>query len=216
MRKLRSHCRCHQLVMSRLIFYLKLILAFPDRNPGSHKRKVHQHIDFIKCHPISDLVPETPEDRLAVMQIGIDQLSVFPRTVFLFQMERHVKMTDGDNRLDSCGQHFVNHILIKFHPLFIRLLFLSCRKDSGPSKGKAVASEAHLCHQCNILFPMMIHINGFVGRVISVFRQRSIIPHPQHNRSAVFSPGDYIHRSESFSSFQISSFALVRGRSAAP
>ena len=216
MGQLRRQGRGHQLVVSGLVLHLQLIFPFLEGNAGAHEGQVHQYVDLVKGHPVAHLSVKPLKDRSAVPQIGVDQLPAPPGAVFLLQMQGHVKMADRHHRLDVMPEHLVDHLLIEGQPLLVGGLLLPGGEDPGPGKGEAAALKAHLRHQPDVLFPVVIHIDGLSGRKIGILRQGPIIQDPLHDRPAVLSPGDHVHGPRAFSPFSITAFTLVRRRSASP
>ena len=214
--QLRSQSRCHQLVVSGLVLHLHLIFSLFDGDSCPHEGKMHQHIDLIKSHPVTHFSVEALKDHFTVAQIRIDQSSAFPGTVFLLQMQRHIKMADGNHRLNAIAKQFINHILIKPESFLIGFCFFSCWENPGPGKRKPITLKAHLCHQGNIFFPVMIHIDRLMRRKIRILRKRSVIQFSPHHSSAVFPPWNHIYGSQAFSAFQVSALTLICSRSAAP
>ena len=202
--------------MCGLIFDLKLIFSLFEGNACSHKGQMHQHIDLIKGHPVAHLSFKPLKDRAAVAQIGVDKAAAPPGTVFLLQMQRHVKVADCHNRLDMKPQHFIDYIFVEFQSFLVGRVLFAGRENPGPGKGKAAAFKAHFRHQGDIFFPAVIHIDGFPCGEIGILRKLPVIHMALHHCQAVFAPWDHIHRSRPFPSFHISAFTLIGSRSAAP
>ena len=72
------HRRSHQFVMRCLILHLLLVFSLPETNSCSHKRKMHQHIDFVERHPVVNSPLKMFKQDSAVFYIGINQLSTSP------------------------------------------------------------------------------------------------------------------------------------------
>ena len=74
-------------------------------------------------------------------------------------------MTDGDQRLDAVLFAAIKHAVVEFQPLLVRLGLYAGGEDAGPVDGGAEGLEAHLGEEGDVLFVVVVEINGFVAGV---------------------------------------------------
>ena len=89
-------------------------------------------IDFVEGHPVFDLVLVAFEYHFGETHKEIDHFTVGPGAVFLYQMQRHFEVGEGDHRLDVVFQQLIEHVVVKFQTFFIWLRFVAVREDTGP------------------------------------------------------------------------------------
>ena len=77
-------------------------------------------------------------------------------------------MADGDQRLDAVLLAAVKNAVVKFQALLVGLALHASGEDAGPVDGGAEGLEAHLSKEGDILFVVMIEINGLVAGVQTV------------------------------------------------
>ncbi len=208
--------RCHQLIVGRLIFDRKLILSLLKQDSGTHKGQMHKHVDFIKGNPVTHLIFKIPENRFAVIEVTINDLSVFPGAVFIHQIKRNIKVTDGYHRFYAIADKLVNQRFIKPQALLIWFCFLPGGKYTRPGKGKPIALKTHFRKQCNIFLKMSVQINCFSSRIGAVSGKIPVIHLPLHNRHPVFAVRNHIYKGHTAAALLPSAFALIGCRSSAP
>ena len=175
------HCLCagHKLVMQGLIALLRDIhlivhvggALVQDAQPGVDAKGIHSGIDLVEGEPVMHLALVAIENRLAVMQVIIDQAAIHPAIEVLGQIKRIFIVADGDKRFDPGSVQFIKHRIIKSQTLFIGLLLSAGGEDAAPADGHPVDLIAHLFHQGDIFLIVVIEITGLVVGVIQVIFQ---------------------------------------------
>ena len=77
-------------------------------------------------------------------------------------------MADGDQRLDAVLLAAVEHAVVELQTLLIGFRFPAVGEDAGPVDGGAEGLKAHLRKEGNVLFVVVIEINGLVAGVQTV------------------------------------------------
>lgn len=142
-----------------------------DAQPGVDAKGIHSGIDLVEGEPVMHLALVAIENRLAVMQVIIDQAAIHPAIEVLGQIKRIFIVADGDKRFDPGSVQFIKHRIIKSQTLFIGLLLSAGGEDAAPADGHPVDLIAHLFHQGDIFLIVVIEITGLVVGVIQVIFQ---------------------------------------------
>ena len=74
-----------------------------DAQPGVDAKGIHSGIDLVEGEPVMHLALVAIENRLAVMQVIIDQAAIHPAIEVLGQIKRIFIVADGDKRFGRCG-----------------------------------------------------------------------------------------------------------------
>ena len=177
---------------------------------------MQQHVDLVEGEPVLHLALEAVEQHLAVVDIGVHHAAVLPAAVFFDEGNGGVKVADGDQRLDAVFMALVKNAVVEGQPRLVGLGVVAVGQDAGPRNGQPEALEAHLCKQGDILFIMVIQVDGLVAGV----EMRSIAVQHLHiarcHRKTVRTKGGHIHRSQTLAVCLPCALALVGGGSAAP
>ena len=215
-RQLYRLCAGHQLVMGGLILDLLHILAGVEHQPCAGKGQVQQHVDLIKGEPVLHLAFEAVEQHLAVVDVGVHHAAVFPAAVFFDEGNGSVKVADGDQRLNAVLMALVKNAVVEGQSCLVGLSIVAVGQDAGPCNGQPEALEAHLCKQGDILFIMVIQVNGLVAGVEMCVIAAQHFHIARCHRKTVRAEGGHIHRSQTLAVCLPCTLALVGGGSAAP
>ena len=169
-------------------------------------------VDLVKGHPVFHFVLIALEDHFGEAHKEIDHFAVGPAAVLLNQMQRHLKVGEGNNRFDVVLQQFIEHVIVEFQPFFIRLAFVAQREDARPGDRGAEALEAHLGEQLDVFFVAAVEIDGFVVRI--VLARLYLLGYLA--RHAVRAAGKHVADARAFAVFIPAAFNLVRGDGATP
>ena len=131
-------------------------------NARFHPAAVRDAVDLVEGQPVFDFAFIALENGFAVTQIAVDRPAVSPRVPRMGQSERRLIVGDGDQRLDAVLFALVKNCIIESKAFFVGGLFHAGREDSRPGDRKTEALEAHLAHQRDVLFVVMIKIGCFV------------------------------------------------------
>ena len=177
---------------------------------------MQQHIDLVEGEPVLHLALEAVEQHLAVVDVGVHHAAVLPAAVFFDEGNGGVKVADGDQRLDAVLMALVKNAVVEGQSCLVGLSVIAVGQDTRPRNGQPEALEAHLRKQGDVLFIMMIQVDGFVAGV----EMRSIAIQHFHiarcHRETVRAEGGHIHRSQTLAVCLPCALALVGGGSAAP
>ena len=205
-----------QLVVCGPILDLLHILARLEHQTGAHKGHVQQHVDLVEGQPVLDQPAEVVEQHLAVAHKGVDHAAVFPAAVLLDQRNGGVKVADGDQRLDAVLAALLEHAAVEGDASRIGLGIVAVGEDAGPRNGQTIALEAHLRKQGNILFVVVVHVDGLVGGVEVLCIALQHLHLAARHRAAVGTEGDHIHAGQPTAVHIVCALTLVGSGCTAP
>ena len=209
-------CAGDQLIVSGTVLDLFGILAFLEQDACAHERHVEQHVDLVEGQPVLDFAGVTGEDGGAVFQVGIDHAAVFPAAVLLDEGDGGIKVADGDERLDAVLQALVDHLLIELQALFVGGVVVAVGQDTGPCDREAIALEAHLREQLDVLFEVVVHVDGLMCWVLVLVVTLQHLYKAAADRHTVLAKGDDINGGQALAALLPAALALVRGGCTAP
>lgn len=90
-------------------------------------------------------------------------------------------MADGDQRLNAIFQALVSDLLIERQPCLVGLLILAGGENARPGNREAAALEAHLGKEGNVLFSVVVVVNGDPSGVIGVSGEGVVIQLTLHH-----------------------------------
>ena len=101
-----GQCGCYKFMMGNLIQNFISVFAFFIQYAGigkSSKCRIYIPliVNLVKRHPIFNFIFITAEHRYCKTHKEINQLAVAPAAVFFYQMIRHFKMRQRNNRLHT-------------------------------------------------------------------------------------------------------------------
>ena len=207
----------HQLMMTCLEHNFSRIISLFEHHSGIGPEEnrivsIHLIVDFIECDPVFYLIFISSEADFRKFHEIIYNFAVIKSAVFPCKMQRHFKMRKCDHRFNAVFEQFIKYIIIKLQPFLIRLFIVAVWKDSGPSDGCPETFHSHFRKEGNVLFIVMIKINGFVIRVEFSFFYRICDP----SGNSVGSRCHDVHDARSLASFVPSAFKLVGSDGSAP
>ena len=206
----------HQLVMSGLILGLFDVLAGLKQQACPHEGHVQQHVDLVEGQPVFYLIFIAAEDDVAVVDVGIHHPAVFPAAILLNERDGRIEVADGDQRFDAVLAALIEQRIVEGQPLFVGLCIVAVGQDAGPRDGQAVAPEAHLGEEGDVLLEVVVHVNGFVGWVVVLVIAFQHLQLAEHHREAVLAKGNDIHIGQPAPAFVVGTLALVGGGGTAP
>ena len=124
------------------------------------------HVDLIEGEPVFDQTFVLPEERLSIAVKQLDQPAVLPAAKRFFQIQRHIVMLDGDQRLDAVLLQFQKYVPVKIQTSLIGRFLHAVGVNARPGDGHAEHLEPHLRKEGNVLLVVMVKINGFVVGVV--------------------------------------------------
>ena len=216
MRQLDGFCAGHQLVMSGLILGLFDVFAGLKQQPRPHEGHVQQHVDLVEGQPVFYLIFIAAEDDVAVVDVGIHHPAVFPAAILLNERDGRIEVADGDQRFDAVLAALIEQRIVEGQPLFVGLCIVAVGQDAGPRDGQAVAPEAHLSEEGDVLLEVVVHVDGFVRGVVVLVIACQHLPLAEHHREAVLAKGNDIHIGQPTPAFVVGTLALVGGGGTAP
>ena len=166
----------HELVMKCLKTLLLVVGhigggAFKAFDRAGLEDRAHGHgaaVDLVEGQPVLYLVLVALKDGLAVVHVETDQLAGSPAVVLFHQSVGQLVVADGDQRLDAVLLAAVEHTVVELQTLLIGFRFPAVGEDAGPVDGGAEGLEAHLGKQGDVLFVVVVEINGFMAGVQTV------------------------------------------------
>ena len=171
-----SLCTGHKLVMQRLKALLLVVRhlvgrAFKAPDGACFQDRAHRHgaaVDLVEGQPVLDLILVPLKNSLAVIHIELDEFPAGPAVVFFHQRIGQLVVADGDQRLDAVLLAAVKNAVVKFQALLVGLALHASGEDAGPVDGGAEGLEAHLRKQSNVLFVVVVEVDGFMTGVQAV------------------------------------------------
>ena len=124
------------------------------------------HVDLIEGEPVFDQTFVFPEDGLGVAVKQLDQPAVLPAAKRFFQIQRHIVMLDGDQRLDAVLLQFQKYVPVKIQTSLIGRFLHAVGVNARPGDGHAEHLEAHLGKQGNVLFVVVVEIDSLMIRIV--------------------------------------------------
>ena len=136
---------------------------------GEEADVVHQaHVDFIESQPQFDDIAKFLEAGLGIMHKAVDGAAVSPAVPLLDEGIRELVVAQGHQRLDALGFQCLKNRAIERHALGVRLLLVAVREQARPVDGHAIALEAHLAEQLDVLEIVMVHVDGLMAGIVDV------------------------------------------------
>ena len=209
-------CAGDKLVISAVHRDLASVVAFLEDNSGRHKRRVEDHIDFIKGDPVFHESFIAFEQCSCVSVVAVRDLTAAPSAVFRDQVHRNIEMIDGHERFDAVLLTFGKDIFVELQARFIRLRVVSVRVDPRPGDGHPVGLEAQLREQLDIALPPVVHVDGFLGRIEMIVVEVFHLHIARRDLPAVRTRRNHIDVGKTPSALIVSAFTLIRSRRAAP
>ncbi len=166
----------HELVMQRLKTLLLVVRhisggAFKTLDCASLEDRAHGHgaaVDLVEGQPILHLVLVALENRLAVVHVELDQLPGSPAVVLFHQSVGQLVMADGHQRLNAVLFAAIEHAVVKLQTFFVRLCLHAGGEDTSPVDGGTEGLETHFSEEGDVLFVVVVEINGLVAGVQTV------------------------------------------------
>ena len=205
-----------QLVVGRLVLHLLPVLALLKTDPGPHEGHVKEHVDLVEGEPIFHLFPEPLKEDAAVMGEGLHHPPILPSAVLLDEGDRGIEVADGHYGLDVVPEALVKEGIVEGQPLLVRCLVVAVGQYPSPGDGHSVALEVHFGKEGDVLFIMVVHVDGLVSGVGVVIVARQHLHKPPGHRHPVRPKRDHIHAGKATASLVIGALALVRGGRATP
>ena len=205
-----------QLVVGRLVLDLLPVFARLKHDAGPHKGHVQQHVDLVEGQPVLDQAAVIVKQDPAVFQERVHHAAVLPAAVLLDQRDGRVKMADGHQRLDAVFMAFLKQTAVEGDAGGVGGVVVAVGQDARPGNGQPVALEAHARHQGDVLFIMVVHVDGLVGGVGVVriaFQHLQLAAGHLH---AVRAKGHHVHAGKPAPVHIVGALALVGGGGAAP
>ncbi len=209
--------RGEEFMMCDLVERRKLVFAvFVDDAGVREGRERHIDValvvDFVERHPELDfvLVARKAGDREAHEEV--DELAAAPAAVFFHERERHLEVRERDNGLHAVLVHLVKEVVVELEAGLVRLGVVAVREDARPRDACAEAFEAHLGEQRDVLFVVMVEVDGVVVRVV-LARQHAVRDFARH---AVTARRHDVSDRDAFAAFLPAAFELMGSDCAAP
>ena len=125
-------------------------------------------------------------------------------------------MGDGHERLDAVGPQLPEHALVEGQTFLVGLLLVASREDARPGDGHAIAREAHLGQEGNVLTPVVVEVHPDLGRVVVALLK---LQHPSlaaPHGTPLRPMGHHVNVCEPATTLVVAALALVGGGGAAP
>ena len=80
--------------------------------------------------------------------------------------QRRLVMGNRHQRLDAVFMALVKEVVVELQPFLVRLRVVAVREDTAPGDGGAEHLEAHLREELDVLFIVMVEINGLEFQIV--------------------------------------------------
>ena len=165
------HGRSHQLVVHHLIQGLLLVLEQGEAHAGVGPAEdivggVGLIVDLVEGHPVLDLVFVALHHRGGVVHEEVDRLPVHPAAVLFGEGVGHLKVAQGDHRLDAVLEQLVEQVIVELQACFVGFALVAPGEDAAPGNGGAEALEAQLRKQLHVLFVGVVEVDALVVGVM--------------------------------------------------
>ena len=97
-----------------------------------------------------------------VVHEEVDALAVVPAAVLLGKGVGHLKMAQGDHRLDAVLEQFVKQIVVELQTGLVGLLLVPAGEDAAPRDGGAETLEAQFGKQLHIFLVGVVEVDALV------------------------------------------------------
>ena len=142
----------------------------------------------------------------------LDHLPAAEPAVGLGQMQRHLEVAQGDDRLDAVLVALVEEVIVELQTGFVGFQLVAVGEDAGPCDAGAEALEAHLREQPDVLLVVVVEVDGFVVGII-LARLDAVGDPPGSGAGA---GRDDVHDAQALAALIVAAFQLMRGHCAAP
>ena len=158
----------HHLVMHGLIHDLVKVLAREAvRDQRAAGNGVAQHgVHLVEGEPVFDVLAKALKADAGVLDKEVDHLAGCPAVEVGHKGQRRVIVAQGDQRLNAVGLALLEHILVEGNALFVGLFVPGVGEDAAPADGGTEHLVAHLGHQGDILFIMVIEVGAMALGVV--------------------------------------------------
>ena len=178
----------HKLVVDRLVHGLPGALQLRKADSGAGPAEQVQAgvalvVDLIEGHPVPDLVLVPLHHRGGIADKALQRVPAQPAAVVPGQVIGHLKVGEGDHRLNVIFEQLVKERVIKPQARLIGLGVVAVWKNAGPGDGGAEALEAELRQKGNVLPKGVVEIDPLVVGV-PLSRQRAVCDAAQHAGTA--------------------------------
>ena len=163
--------RGHELMVCDLIEHGVFILARLVEHArvskgGKFLLDIALVVDFVEGHPVLDLVLVAAETYLRETHEEVNQLAVAPAAVLRHQMIGQLEMRKRDHGLHAECMHRVKEVIVELQAGLVRLRLIAQRENTRPGDARAEALAPHIGEHFEVLFVVMIKVDGLVVRVV--------------------------------------------------
>ena len=177
---------------------------------------MQQHVDLVEGEPVFHLSLVAVKQHFTVVHIGIHHAAVLPAAILFYEGNGGIEVADGHKRFNAVFVALIKHILIELQALFIGPGIVAVRQDAGPCDGQPEALETHLGKEGDILFIMVIQVNGFMAGIIVLVVALQHFQPTQRHREAVRAKRGHIHGGKALAACLPCALALVGSGGTAP
>ena len=114
------------------------VLALVEADARAHEGQVVEDVDLVEGQPVVDKALELSEEGRHEALVEVDHLAAAPTAVLFDEMDRAVKMSDRDKRLDVVLAALLEELAVEFDALAVGLGLIAVRVDPGPGHREAV------------------------------------------------------------------------------
>ena len=121
-------------------------------------------------------------------------------------------MRQRHHGLDALLATGLEHAAVELHARLIGLRLIAVGEDAAPVDGHAVALEAHLAKELDVIQVVMVHVHGLVAGVMTALEDAVGDVARLAHRAA----GHDVRHAQALTTLVVASLALIGGRGATP
>ena len=147
--------------MGNLILGLfQLIALHIVQQAGTHVVDEQDGVDLIEGQPVFDLALVTGDNGANVPLPVLHHLWILPPALVLDQVQGRVIVIHGHHGFNPVFCQFVEHLVVKFQPLFVGLQLIALGENAGPCNGHPETLQPQLGQQRNVFLVPVVKINA--------------------------------------------------------
>ena len=158
----------NHLIVHALILGLQQVVHLIAGDAEVVEALMDNQVNLVDDNPLVYLALVALEQRLAVFDEEVHQLTAGPAVVLQRQIQRHFVMANGNHRVKAVGNHAVNQIVIVFQALLAGIGVITVREDTRPVDGSAQAVHTGTGQQLDIFRIGVVEVDAVAFGVVLI------------------------------------------------
>ena len=131
-------------------------------------RMADDAVNLVEGQPVFHLVLVAFADRPDILFKEADDFAGIPAVVIEHQIQRWFIVRHRNQRFNVIFLEFVEHLIVELQAGLVRLFVIAIRINAAPGDRHAVDLKAHLGHQRDVFFIMMVEITAVPFRIVDL------------------------------------------------